>query len=309
MMRFLAHALAPFTKSSKTNRHRGRQHQARLRVETLEGREVPAVLTPVAAPASVGRTDAQIGQLIASAARVFRTNESLALSDLGQAWSLASKAENPGRLEQLAAEWSVLPAAASGYNGYNADVYYNQAIGACYYWMAPEYGTGSGTDYAYGIEELRAVIGAGAGLAGELGRQAPNAPYARYVTGSSNSAAGYLYQLDARTIPPIAGGTWQVNIGGVSVTYTLTQNVGYASGKITDDHRTGTITETSIQPVGGNWFGSYFTIQWSDHTTQKGIAFGNAETSGEMTLYLYLSNGYSAPITATRVSGAGWTSP
>ena len=32
---------------------------------------------------------------------------------------------------------------------------------------------------------------------------------------------------------PLAAGTWQVNIGGVNVTYTLTQYVGYAYGSIT----------------------------------------------------------------------------
>jgi len=310
MLRFLSHPLASLTKSAKGHRNRGRQNQARLRVETLEGREVPAVLTAVRPPASVARPDDDIVKLIRSAAAVAGTNESQAISDLSQAWSLASEAESPVRLAQIAAQWSALPAAASGYNGFIVDNFYSQAVSACYYWMAPLYGGASGTDYAYGIQELRVVINEAGALARELEMQEPNAPYARYVTGTSENAAAYLEQLDERNIPPIAGGTWQVNIGGVEVTYTLTQNVGYASGKITDGHRNGTITETSIQPMRGNYFGSFFTIQWSDHTTEQGFAYGSAETSGEMTLYLYSPTaGYSAPFTATRTSGAGWTSP
>jgi hypothetical protein len=309
-MRFLSHALAPFTKSSKNNRNRGRQSKARLRVETLEGREVPAVLTAVGAPGLVARTDKAIVDLLNKEAADAGTNESLAISELSEAWSLASQTENPVRLAQIAARWSALPAAASGYNGFITDNFYGQAVSACYYWMAPLYGGESGTDYAYGIQELRVVIGEAGALAANLERQEPNALYAPYVTGTGENAAAYLEKLDARSIPPIAGGTWQVNVGGVNVTYTLTQNVGYASGKITDGHRTGTITETSIQPMKGNFFGSFFTIQWSDHTTQQGFAYGSAETSGEMTLYLYSATaGYSAPYTATRTSGAGWTSP
>ena len=292
-----------------------RSRSVRLQVESLEQRELPAHLVPVATPQVVQVNQAAINTLIARGAAEPASNEAAAISDFNQAWDLANKpgAENPGAFVALAEAWARL-SPPSDYNGYIADVYYNEAIGACYDWMDPQpaldgtLATGSGSNYAYGLQQLRGVIAAGAAggaLSDLLAGSYPSR--ASYVTASSANAAAYVSLLDDQYAPPMAGGTWQANLGGVDITYTLTQYVGYASGTVTAGTRTGTITETNIQDQGNNWYGSFFTIQWSDGTTQQGYAYQNAETSGQMALSLWSSGGWSPYFFATRTSSVGWT--
>jgi hypothetical protein len=299
-------------RTPRSQRRRSPARSAGLRLEPLEGRELPAVIAAGEVPQNVARNQAAINTFLGDGDRARAAgNEALAVTYYNDAAKTAFDFHNPTASFQLAQRWAAL---GGSYYSSVAATYYSYAVGECYYWMEPNQGTGSGTDYAYGYHQLKdSVIRSAGTLERELGSTSSPAESVRNL---AENAASYVSLLDEaqQYAPPMAGGTWQVNIGGVEFTYTITQHVGYAAGKITGGGRTGSIDYTNIQPIKGypNWFGTTFTINWSDGTKLEGYAeqyAGNNRSfnSGEQLIALKGNTGYSNFFTATRTSAKGWT--
>jgi hypothetical protein len=207
----------------------------------------------------------------------------------------------------------------SGYSGTASANFFSQALGAAYYWMEPDQGTGSGADYAWGSNQLTRVIDEALGSGGiveRLNGAESTRGTAEGVQALAENANGYASTLDDMAVPPIAGGTWQVNIGGDNITYTITQsNDGFRADGLLANTTTqvyGNIADTAIQAIGNNWYRGNITLTWSNTGgSLTGRAEGNAEDSNHMWLYILdpATNTFYTPVIATRTSGDGWTAP
>jgi hypothetical protein len=270
-----------------------RKRSVFAQVEGLEQRWLPAVLAPGTAPAVV--TSSESGprgseNLIARASRDVRRDETLAVTLLNDAAKLADDAHDPIALAQIAIEWARMKPGRSGYSGTTSANFFSQALGAAYYWMEPDQGSGSGADYARGSNQLTGVINQALGSGGIveiLSGAESTRDTAEGVQALAENASNYASTLDDMAVPPIAGGTWQVNIGGDDITFTITQsNDGTrADGLVanTTNQVYGTIADTTIQAIGNNWYRGSITLTWSNTGgSLTGLAEGDAEDSNHM---------------------------
>ena len=316
MNRLFSSLFADRRNSQKTRATATRKRSGCFQVETLEGRQllasifIPAGQTPptVAAVHNAVLTDVYNGYLERN------SNENGAITLYNEAAGLAGNAHDPLGLEDVALGWANLP--ASSWTGWAADNFVVQAIAAAQYWVSPLEGQGSGTDYAWGCSQYQAVLNQSRAVSNTLRwAGSVNNSDANSIDWLAENNQNYLLNMTEQFAPPLAAGSWQVNIGGVNVSYTLTQYVGYAYGQITANGRVGKITETSIRDMSqtnssvspGTLFGSAFTINWNDGTTQKGYAEQSPQNSGQMYLYFLQSNNqYVYAGTANRTAGTNW---
>jgi hypothetical protein len=290
------------------------RRRVRLRIEPLEGRDLMAIVPLGPTPTAVATTIGTISTLVETGIAEAPRNENLAITYFNLAASLAQRTHNPTGLLAVAAGWTFLPPGTSDFPGTVAVNFYSQAIAAAQYWISPQEGPGSGSDYAWGCGAMQQVINFAGALEGAL-----SASNASTVAWSAETNQVALSNMTDQEVPPIAGGTWSAYFGGVYVTYTLNQYVGYASGPCTWNGQQAEITQAHIydrstENTGipeGTWFGSSFTVvvQTSQGpSTITGYAQGSPQFSNEMFLYFPDANGQftNAPVIAYRYSGNGW---
>jgi hypothetical protein len=316
MIRFFSSLFSDRHNSSKRRVRAARCRSVRYQVESLEVRELMAVVPAGATPAVVSTNHNTILWYVFEGFQERTSNENLAITYFNDAAKLADQAHDPMGLEDIALGWSTLPAGSDGYPGTVAVNFFSQAIGAAEYWLDPQEGAGSGADYAWGSNQLQSVITAGGPLAANL-IAASETGAASTVTWLAENNQAWLSNMTDQIIPPIAAGQWEANVGGVNVTFTLNQYVAYASGPCTWNGVQAEITQTRIvdyhtvtpSESAGVWFASPFTVvnDQTGQTIATGWALQTPQFSNDMFLYLDMPNGQlSPPILATRVSGNGW---
>lgn len=316
MKRFLSSLFAGRRDSDKSRTSTSRKRIARVQVEPLEGRELMSVVPAGGTPTVVANVHNQILTDVNTGYQYRNSNEGVAIAWYNAAAVLAGAVHDPLGLEDVSIGWANLPARSDGSTGWGAENFYVQAIAAAAYWYNPTEGAGSGTDYAWGTFQLQQVINQANNVSNTLlWTGAVNRSYASGIVWLAENNQIYLNNMTDQFAPPLAAGSWQLNVGGVTLSYTLTQYVGYAYGQISGNGRQGTITETAIRDMNqqnskiapNTLFGSAFTIKWNDGTSQTGYAEQSPQNSGHMYIYYLQSNNqYIFAGTAYRTSGTGW---
>lgn len=236
----------PNTQNSRASASRNRS--VRFQVEPLEGRQLMAVLPPGPNPPAVTATVMNdITAYVNAGLKVSAANERLAETYFNDAYDLAQQTRYPFGFVEAAFGWSTLPAGTSGYPGTVASNYYAQAIGQANFWIDPLEGTGSGADYAWGANQLQIVINSSGPLIRNLEGSEQTQGSWKAIDSAAVSYQNYLSNMEAQAIPPIAAGTWSVNILGTTMQFTLNQNVGYAAGRfVNGSGDTGNIEQAQI---------------------------------------------------------------
>jgi hypothetical protein len=250
---------------------------------------------------------------------VRNSNQGLAVTYYNDAADLADAAHDPMGLEDIAIGFADLGARSDGANGTAASNFYVQAIAAAEFWLDPNEGIASGTDYAWGSNQWQSVISSATTVANTLRYYgASNYGAANSIMALAENNQISLNTMTSQAAPPLAGGVWQANIGGTNVTYYLTQHDGRVTGSVTENGRTGDFNEVTIIDMSTRWantpvnttFGGQFVVNnWNNGGSPTyGYATQSSQDSGHMTIYLWNGTQYIDMGIATRVSGYGWSS-
>jgi hypothetical protein len=315
MKRLLSSLFADRRNSHSGRTSANRNRKAQISVEALEGRQLLALLTsPIPASAH-----AQIMWQIAVGDSVKQSNEGLAISWYNAAWDEAEEYHDPEGMFHIAASWASLPGGSDDWTGWAAENDYSQAIALATYWFDPLEGPGSGADYAFGAAWWGAVIENGQSLANGVnssGGVSPNS-YADGILWLSQNNAIAWQNMIAQSVPPIAAGTWQLNVGGTNISFGLTQYVGLVTGSVYDgvngrsgDFQANDLVDLHPQTDPGEWYGAYFQItNWNDGSgATSGFAMQDVQNSNQMCIFIYESGSQQWVYlgAANRTDGTNW---
>jgi len=185
-------------------------------------------------------------------------------------------------------------------NGWVASREYAQALGDAYYWAYPDYGTGSGSNWRYGYDEVAAVINDAGPLERALSGNSDNAGDVESIQANAVNAYNTSYltltQALEQNQPPVMGGTWSANIGGVTVAFTINQYSGASTGTFSTSLGTsGTVNGWgfTILPRGSNgWYYGSFEVEYSTGAVVDGYASISIDATNHMELSLWNGRQY-----------------
>ncbi len=313
MKNLFSSLMASHKSSPKRGDSQSRSRQSQPRVEGLEqkalmtyilpggqqlvGNPSPGTPLPQLSTAMGAITANRVEPLIKDGETEWVKGESyhsLAENLWSQAYSIAVDNRDVQGQLNVANAW-----AAYTSDGYMASADYAQALGEAYYWAYPDYGTGSGSSFRYGYDEIIAVINDYGTLKAALSGSSSNDSYVESIYANAENAYDTSYlslnKLMDQNTPSVLGGTWDADIGGVNVIFTINQYAGASTGTFTTSlGKEGSVSGSgfTILPHGSNgWYYGYFEATYNDGTGSPMVGYASISIDASNHMELSLWNG------------------